>query len=275
LVSRDGPGFDPLVIYRYPRSPAAEAYRMLRTSLTFLVPQEGLRTILISSPGPGEGKTATAANLAVTLAQAGRQVLLIDADLRGPKLAKLFGVAQEAGLTNVLVGESSPSQAIAQTPVPGLHLLPSGPIPPNPGELLSGSIFRDLLGACKREYDRVVIDTPPVLTVADVTAIAAMADGVLLVAEAGITRRENLAEAKQRLEQAGGRVMGVVLNKLNRPAAGGYYDYYHYYGPAGMPRPRQDQMAASRDGAAPRRLAGLRRWGQQLLRSLGHHRRTR
>lgn len=248
---------------------------MLRTSLTFLVPREGLRTILISSPGPGEGKTVTAANLGVTLAQAGRQVLLIDADLRVPKLAALFGVAQEVGLTNILVGESSPSQAIAETPVPGLHLLPSGPIPPNPAELLSSSVFRDLLGACKGEYDRVVVDTPPVLTVADAAAIAAMADGVLLVVEAGITRLEDLAEAKQVLEQVGGRVLGVVLNKLNRPAAGGYYDYYHYYGPAGMSRPRQEQMAAGRDGAAPERLASLGRWGQQLLRGLAHPRRIR
>jgi capsular exopolysaccharide synthesis family protein len=240
--------------------------------LTFLEPQVGLRTILISSSSPGEGKTATTANLGVALAQAGRQVLLVDADLRVPRLAQLFNLDQEVGLTNVLVGASTTSETIAQTPVPGLYLLPSGPLPPNPAELLSSSVFRDLLVKFKWEYDRVVIDTPPVLTVADAGAIAAMVDGILLVVEAGVTRRESLAEAKQTLEQLGGRVMGVVLNKLNSTAAGAHYNYYRYYGPADMAQPRQEQVAASGGGSAPGRLASLGRWGQQLLRSLVYHR---
>ncbi len=291
MASRDAVG--PVVTYRYPRSPAAEAYRMLRTSLSFLAPQEGLRTILVTSAGMGEGKTVTAANLAVALAQAGRQVLLIDADLRLPGLGNLFGVPQAVGLSNVLVRAAGASEAVALTEVPGVDLLPSGPVPPNPAELLARSDFEALLAAFKREYDRIVIDTPPVLTVSDATTIAGMVDGVLLVAEAGITRREALADAKKALEQVGGRVVGVVLNKMARTAAGGHYDYYGYYGAAGArarparaarapelppeaggPKPAEERVAASHVRSALPRLAGLGRWGQDLVRSLGHRLRT-
>lgn len=276
-------GLDPVVTHRYPRSPAAEAYRMLRTSLSFLGPDSALQVLAVTSANQGEGKTVTAANLAVALAQVGHRVLLIDADLRLPGLAALFDLPQAVGLSNVLVRAANPGQAIALTRVPGLDLLPSGPVPPNPAELLSRGDFAEMLAAYRGEYDRIVIDTPPVLTVSDAQTVVHHADGVLVVAEAGSTRPESLVEAKNALDQAGGRVVGVVLNKMGR-TVGSHYDFYEYYGLMGEGRRRPDagrprgvtppvpeeKVAASGVRPALPRLAGLGRWGEDVVRSLGH-----
>lgn len=199
-----------LVTYLYPRSPAAEAYRQLRTNIQFRSLDRPLRTLLVTSTGPDEGKSTTLANLAVTLAQAGSQVVLVDCDLRRSTLHKLFDTPQSPGLTNVLLeGGEFPFQ---ETGIEGLRLLPSGPLPPNPSELLGSQRMREAIERLKEHADYVLFDSPPVVAVTDAAVLATRMDGVLLVVRAGVTRRELARRAKAHLEQVNAPLIGVVLN---------------------------------------------------------------
>ena len=216
-----------LVSHRYPKSPAAEAFRTLRTSLAFASP-DPVRTLLVTSAGPEEGKSTVVSNLAVAMAQAGKRVLVVDADLRKPQQHRIFEVPNHRGLTNVLVGEADIGEVVTATPVPGVDLVSSGPIPPNPAELLDSDRARSLWPSLAGEYQCVLIDSPPLVAVADSVILSTQVEGVLVVVKAGVTRIDLLRESRALLEKAGARVLGAILNEVRHaPRDYRYYYYYH------------------------------------------------
>ncbi len=201
-----------LIALRDARSPAAEAYRTLRTNLLFSSLDKPLRTLLITSTAPDEGKTTTAANLAVTMAQAEQRVILVDCDLRRPGLHTLFQLAAEPGLTNVMLEQDDAPLPLHQTGVPGLLLLPSGPLPPRPADLLGSQRMERLIQRMSEQADIILFDTPPVTAVTDAAVLSTRVDGVLLVLQAGKTRRDRAREARRLLEKVKAHIVGVVLN---------------------------------------------------------------
>jgi polysaccharide biosynthesis transport protein len=216
----------PLVVtVSEPNSPAAESYRSLRTSLQFARQEQQLRSMVVTSPGAAEGKTATLANLGIVFAQAGERVVLVSCDLRRPRIGQFFGLDEQAGLTSVLLDERTLEETIL--PVPGferLSLLPAGPVPPNPAELLESARARDIFTRLRDQYDFVLIDSPPVLPVTDAVILSRYADATLMLAAAGQTRRSDLHRAVEKLDQVGVTILGTVLNKVTRQT-GLYYGY--------------------------------------------------
>jgi non-specific protein-tyrosine kinase len=194
-----------------PRSAAAEAYRLLRTNLEFVGLDKPIRTLLVTSAGPRDGKTTVVANLAVVLAEAGQRVIVVDADLRQPRLHEVFGSQRSPGFSNALLDESAelPLQA---GPLPTLRLLSAGTPPPNPAELLASTRVSRLLDRLTSEADIVLLDSPPLAAVSDATILATKVDGVLLVVSARRTRRDLAQRAREQLKTAGARVVGAVLN---------------------------------------------------------------
>ena len=224
-----------------PQSAVSEAFRRVRTAL--LVSRAGgpPRSILITSSRPGEGKTAAALNLGITLAQIGRRVLLVDADLRKPRLHAALGVRGGRGLSDHLGGDGALKEVVLPTRIPNLDVVPSGVIPPNPADLLDSDRFDDLrLGAERAGYDHLIFDSPPVHAVADPAIIAARVEAVLIVVRAGVTGREVLAHAVGQLRQMGGRVLGCILNQVDT-AREDYYGGYAY-------RRHVDQEEADAEG---------------------------
>jgi len=217
-----------LVLVSDPRSAAAEAYRTLRVNIQFASPDHPLRTILATSAGPDDGKSTTLANLAIALAETGAPTLLVDCDLRRPSLHTLFGLPNEAGLTSLmLAGTAMPDAAglpLQATAVPNLRLLPSGPLPPNPAELLASRRMADLLLLLAEQATYVLFDTPPILAVADAAVLAPRVDGVLLVVRAGKTRRDLAVKARKMLEQVKANLVGAVLTDAT--LEGSAYAYY-------------------------------------------------
>ncbi|MDP9343423.1 MAG: polysaccharide biosynthesis tyrosine autokinase [Actinomycetota bacterium] len=216
------------VLLRDPKSPAAEAYRTLRTNLQFLATKDPLRTLVVTSPTAGDGKTATAANLAVAMAQAGRKVFVISADLRRPRLHRFLGVPNEVGLSTLLADSSPVSSVSKDAGVKNLRIIPSGPVPSNPAELLQGERMANVLQQLREFADVIIIDTPPVLAVADASILAALADGTLVVVNAASASRTTASQARRQLENAGARIIGSVLNNYD-PTSSDYYAYYYYY----------------------------------------------
>ena len=208
------------------RSPAAEAYRAIRTSVQFASMDRPGQVLLVTSPNAGDGKSTTAANLAVTMASAGKRVVLVDGDLRKPSLHRVFSLENKVGLTSALLSGNGARSCIQSSGFDNLLVLASGPLPPNPSELLSSPRMRDLVEALRREADVVVMDSPPALLVTDATLLAALADGTILVAEAGRTRSAALRQAVDGLSRATDRLLGVVLNKTGRRGATAYHHYY-------------------------------------------------
>jgi len=221
-----------LVAHRDRAAPASEAYRELRTAILLSNPGHPPRQIMVTSALPEDGKSSTAMNLAVVLAQSGRRVLLVDADLRRPRLHKVFGVNAARGLSVYLSGLEADPLALAQpTAIEGLDVLVSGPVPPDPSELLDSPTFatmgpRFLAGG----YDHIVYDSPPALAVADPVIIANVVEATIIVARAGLTPRESLQRAVSKFLQAGTRPIGIVLNDLESGRHG--YGSYGYYGRA-------------------------------------------
>ncbi len=250
-----------LVTHLDPRSPVGEAYRSLRTNLAFARAHEPLKTIVLSSPGPADGKSTTVANLAITFAQQGQRTLLIDADLRRAVLDKLFSVPREPGLTDVLVGRAALMQAVNKTAIENLHVLGSGPFPPNPSELLGSQAMREVLRAARDEFDVVLLDSPPLLAVTDAAVLSTMVDGAILVVRTGSTPRTSVRRAISQLETVHGRLVGTVLNDVDFRAGlygGGYgYYYYYYYGQDGHNGARKGMMSRiqqwSKGGSRSRR----------------------
>lgn len=209
-----------------PKSPISEQYRTIRTNLQFASVDEELRSILITSSGPAEGKSSTTANLAVVYAQQGKRVLLIDADLRKPTMHYTFRLDNLRGLSNVLVGENTLEEVVNQTDVETLDVMTCGPIPPNPSELLASRKMETLLKEAKLSYDMVIFDTPPVLAVTDAQILANIVDGTVLVVRSGKTEIEASQKSKEALAPAKAKLLGVVLNGREKTAS----NYYYYYG---------------------------------------------
>ncbi len=219
-----------LVAALHPRSPIAEAYRVLRTNLQFSAVDRPMRTLMVTSPNPVEGKSVTAANLAAVMAQSGKRVILVDADMRRPVQHHVFEVGNGKGLTTLLLnGEIHTQDMLCPTPVENLLVLPCGPIPPNPSELLGSKRMGELIETLQQEADVVIFDSPPVLAVADATILATRLDGTLLVVDSGGTRRAMANRAKEALAAVGAYLPGVALNRLSSRTGGYYYYYYYYY----------------------------------------------
>ncbi|MFN2270684.1 MAG: CpsD/CapB family tyrosine-protein kinase [Anaerolineae bacterium] len=213
-----------LITLTDPRSPASEAYRTLHTNLTFAALDAPLKTLVVTTAAPDDEKGKILANLAITMAQSEQRIILVEADLRRPSLHDIFGVAGEPGLTTMIVDETTlDNPPLAETSVPNLWLLPSGPLPPNPSDLLGSQKMEQAIAALTSRADVVIFDAPPVVSATDAVVLGTKVDGVLLVASAGRTKREHAQRAKDLLERVHIRIVGTVLN--NAPhgiTLGGY-----------------------------------------------------
>lgn len=212
-----------LITLTDPRSPISEAYRTLRTNLSFYSLDSPIETLVVTSPAPDEGKSTTVANLAVTMAQSGRPTILVDCDLRRPSLHEIFSANNDAGFTTMVLDEEA-APPLQQTGIENLRLLPSGPKPPNPADLLGSQQVERVIAGLVEQADIVLFDAPPIIGVTDAVLLGTKADGLLLVIRAGQTRREHAERAKELLEKAKVRIIGATLT--NAPKEGTVGDYY-------------------------------------------------
>lgn len=239
LKAEDGAATD-LFIHRHPRSPAAEMCRAIRTNLLFMSPDKPFRRVVVSSAGPSEGKSTVVINLGMVMAQTGTRVLLMDTDMRRPRLHKAFGVPDDMGVSSLVVGEGSLERAIKSTDVPNLFVLPCGPLPPNPAELLHTRAFSELLGKLQERFDCILLDSPPLGPVSDALVLSKQADGILLVLKAGRTQREQAKRAIRSLRDVKAHVIGALLNHVDiRGGKGSDYSTYNYYRSYGGERDEQ------------------------------------
>lgn len=221
-----------LLIYSDPRSSLAEAYRQLRTSILLSTAGHAPKSLLITSSLPAEGKTTTAVNTAISLAQTGAKVLVIDADMRRPRLHSVFNVSNAAGLSSILASEMSDADIVATAqfePESNLYLLPSGPIPPNPAELIGSEQMVNLLRVMQNEFTHVVVDSPPIASFTDGVLVASLVDAVILVVHSGKSSRQVVKRSRQLLMDIGAKISGVVLNNVNLRSQDNYYYYQSYY----------------------------------------------
>lgn len=213
-----------LITISNPRSPVAEAYRTLRTNMEFSNLDKNLGVILVTSAGAEEGKSTTLSNLAVTIAQSGKRVILVDADLRRPTLHQAFGLKNSVGLTDMVRDETLlANPPMQETTVPNLRVLTSGQLPPNPAEILGSKRMSEILAALLERADMVLLDAPPVLAVTDAAVLSSKVDGVLLVVSAGKTKRESARKAQAQLEKINARVIGAVLNNVKADSSSQTY----------------------------------------------------
>ena len=220
-------GVPELIVHEQPTSSLAEASRAIRTNLMFMSPDMPQKTLLVTSAGPSEGKTTVACSIAIALAQTGQRVALIDCDLRRPRIQRIFNVDSTLGITSALLDHDL-ADTVQETIVPNLFVIPSGPIPPNPAELLHTERFKALLKEAERLFDRVVIDSPPVAAVTDPTILSTIADGTILVVRAFKTRKELARHAIRSIQDVGGRLVGAVLNAVDFSRLEYKYSYYYY-----------------------------------------------
>lgn len=214
-----------LISYHNPISHITEQYRLIRNNLHFSSVDREMKLIAVTSPEPSDGKSTTSANLAIVLAQQGKQVLLVDADLRKPSIHYSFNASNIDGLTNVLTKDISLEQAISKTPIPYLDLLTSGPIPPNPAELLGSKTMEVIMEELKELYDYIIFDTPPILLVTDSQIMASKCNGVILVVASSKTKKDRAMKAKELLEKANSHLLGVVVNGVVAMGSGNYGHY--------------------------------------------------
>ncbi|WP_394238752.1 CpsD/CapB family tyrosine-protein kinase [Niallia oryzisoli] len=214
-----------LITFLNSRSPISEQYKTIRTNIQFSS-DLGIRSIVVTSSAPGEGKSTTVANLAIVFAQQGKKTLLIDADMRKPTIHYKFNLENHKGLTNVLTKRNDLEDCFQESVIENLSVLTTGPIPPNPAELLGSKIMDDVLGEALEQFDMILIDTPPVLAVTDAQILANRCDGTILVVKSGETQIDAAKKAKELLLSANGKLLGTVLNqkKVNQS------HYYYYYG---------------------------------------------
>lgn len=223
---------EPAIAFEHDASAIAEAFRKLRTNLQFLAVDNPPRVIVIASSLPGEGKSTTAINVALALAEAGHSVVVVDGDMRRPMLANYLDVVQTVGFSSVLSGSASLSEVLQETRYSGLTVLASGPVPPNPSELLGSLAAKKVLGELREKFDYVIVDSSPLVAVTDAAILAASSDGVLIMARFGQTKRDQLAHAIKSLEDVDASVLGAVLTMT--PARGsGSYSYGYYGTPTG------------------------------------------
>ena len=225
-----------LFVHRQPKSSVAECCRAIRTNLLFMSPDKPFKTLVVTSSGPQEGKSTTCIFLGVAMAQSGNRVLLLDTDMRRPRLHKAFGVPNDVGISSLVVGEGTLDKAVKSTEVPNLFVLPCGPIPPNPAELLHTQAFAELLKAAGEKFDRIILDSPPLNAVSDSAVLATQTDGVVLVLRAGKTNREAARRALRSLADVQAQMYGAILNDLDvmdaryRDTYMNYRGYYGHYG---------------------------------------------
>jgi capsular exopolysaccharide synthesis family protein len=214
-----------LVTLNEPMSPASEAYRNLRMNLQFAALDKKLRTLLVTSPGPGEGKSTTLANLAVTMAQLEQRVIMVDADLRRPCLHQLFDLKNDSGLTTMMVEDQAlDSPPLQNSTQKGLQLIASGPLPPRPSDLLGAKRMETVIEKLLAQADILLFDAPPIMAVTDAVILATKVDGVLLVVSAGETKREHVQQALERLNKVNAHILGTVLNNVALDSSlRGYY----------------------------------------------------
>jgi succinoglycan biosynthesis transport protein ExoP len=220
-----------LITFAQPKSMLSEAYRNVRTSILLSFSEKPPKRIVISSPNPAEGKTTTVVNTAIALAQTGARVLVVDSDMRKPRIHTIFGEENGVGLSNYLSGNAELRSAIKKSTIPNLYYLPSGPIPPNPSELLGSNLFKKTIKFLGERFDHIILDSPPVLGFADSIILSTSSDGILLVVTGGKTPRETLQRAKDALSQVNAKILGVVINQVDigRSDYGYYYYRHHYY----------------------------------------------
>ncbi len=217
------------ITYTAPKSSYAEGIKTLRTNLTFMSPDNPPELMLVTSPGPSEGKTITSVNMAIAMAQSGLKTLLVDGDLRRPRIHKALGVDNKIGLSALVKGEAQLDAVTKETRIDGLYTVTCGDVPPNPSEMLHSEKFHEIADQMRDKYDRVIFDSPPLGAVSDALILSNLVDGMLLVIKFAKTRKEMLARSLDQLQGIGAPLMGVVLNEISRDA-GGYYYGYKYYG---------------------------------------------
>lgn len=215
----------PLIAHHHPREVVSEQYRLIRTNILFSSVDEEIKSVMVTSPEQADGKSTTALNLAIVLAQQGKKVLLVDTDLRKPSIHYSFQASNIVGITNILKKETDLEGTISSTLVPNLEILTSGDIPPNPSELLNSRAMEKVMMEIEERYDYVVYDTPPVLAVTDAQIIANRCDGVVLVVASGKTHKERAIRAKELLEKAKSRILGVVVNGVESKKTEIYSQY--------------------------------------------------
>jgi succinoglycan biosynthesis transport protein ExoP len=221
-------------IHLYPKSEVAESYRTIRTGIRFGITDASSKTLLVTSPSPGDGKTTVASNLAIAIAQTGKRVLLVDADCRRPMVQRIYSLKEDIGLSSVLTGESELAASIQHSSTDNLDILPCGPLPPNPAEMLNSEAFTSLLRELSTQYDQVVVDSPPVAPVTDARILAAACDATVLVIRAEKTSRRVAEHARDALASVGAVLLGVVVNDAPRSrseaSSYGHYSYSYGYG---------------------------------------------
>jgi len=219
------------VVQNDPKSPISEAFRTLRTNIKFSSLDKPIKTLLITSPIPEAGKSSISINLALTMAQDKYKVILVDTDLRKPTIHKIFEQDNKTGLTNILVEDKKIKDVMRKMSDvdPNLYFIPSGPIPPNPSELLGSNKMKELLKELQEQADFVIFDSPPVIAVTDALVLATQVDGVVLVLNFGEVPREAAIQTKELLNKVKANILGVVLNKIDMEKEGQYYPYYYYY----------------------------------------------
>jgi len=224
-----------LVTIHSPKSTASESYRGIRTGILFSSVDKAPQVILVASAGPREGKTTVAANLGITMAQSGSRVIVVDCDLRRPRIHKTFQISRDTGLSTVLAGSSELKDTIVSSGIEYLDLIPSGPIPPNPSEVLGSKKMRQLIETLKKDYERVIIDSPPISAVTDSVILSQLVDGVVLIVRAGETPKQLVHQGLSQLQAVNARILGAVLNGVNTGKDSYYYYqyYYYYYGEDG------------------------------------------
>ncbi|MEM9694640.1 MAG: polysaccharide biosynthesis tyrosine autokinase, partial [Myxococcota bacterium] len=250
----DRPGKPELLVHNEPFSAMAEAARSIRTNLVFMSPDKPFEVLLVTSAVASEGKTTVASAIATAIAQSGQRVALFDCDFRRPRVHRIFDIDLEEGLTLAMV-ENNFDEVIHETEVPNLSVVPSGPIPPNPAELLLSERFQKLIDHARTRFDRIVIDSPPIAAVTDPAILSTIADATVVVVRAHRTRKEAVRHVRRTLGGVGGKVVGAVLNAVDfsKSQYSGEYYYYRrngYYGEGPKSSPREAEVAASEERAA-------------------------
>lgn len=221
------------IVENKPKSPVTEAYRTLRTNIQFSSFDSDLKSILVTSSGPAEGKSTTIGNIAFTMAQGGKKVIIIDCDLRKPSMHKKFGISNKIGLSDYLIGEASLEEVTVKYN-DSLSLIPSGTIPPNPAEMISSNKMKAFIEQCEADYDCVLVDAPPVIAVTDAQILSTFIGGVLLVVASAQADKDAAVKAKELLVNVKANIIGVVLTKAKSKSGYGYgYGYGYYYGDDG------------------------------------------
>lgn len=253
---------EPLISSLSPHHPRVESFRVLRTNLQFVDVDNNNKAFVVSSAVPGEGKSSSATNIAITLAMAGKKVLLVDADLRRPRAAAILGVDEAVGLTTVLLGQLTAADAIQEHPT-GLQVMAAGAVPPNPAELLQSQAMTDLIAELRAAYDVVIFDAPPLLPVTDAALLAARTDGAVVVVRHGKTTRDQVRSACDRLTHIGATPLGVVFNRVPSKSGGSAYGYGYGYGYGYAPLEPEAPEGGKRKGEKPKVVKESKRARQE------------